>query len=186
MKKIISAVAIFIALAIVVLSNIETVKANVPYFQIEKTQPATTTTAFMSPGNATTSIQIVSNQSVGIDSAYVFVQYRASSTGPTLKYRIEHSQDGIDWYGQLVPTNTNATTTTVVGSAAGYNIAFSTSTAPTDGIPGFLNATSSNPRLHGSFSITTPTRYTRVIYFVPAGGGNGALWSSIIGKRQAN
>ena len=186
MKKIIALSISIIALAIIVLSNVDTAKANPLIYQIAKTQPATTTPAFMSPGAATTTLQIVSDQSYGIDSAYVFLQYTASGTAPVLKYRVEHSQDGIDWYGQTIPTNANATTSQMVGTAADFYVAFSTSTAATNGIPGFLNATTSNPRLHSSFSIITPTRYTRIIYFVPAGGGNGALWSQIIGKRQQN
>lgn len=158
-------------------------KANPSYFVRCQTASATTTVAYMSPGAATTTLTMPSSQCnmsgvTAVDSAILHIQYTASSTGPTLVFRVEHSQDGVDWYPETVALAANATSTQLSGDSATYKWIMATSTDN--------GGSGTSARLMRSYTITTPTAYTRVIFSVPASGGNGALWASLVAKEQAS
>ena len=75
-----------------------------------------TRAAFLSPGLATSTLNcnvpIASNGNVQtFDSATLLIQATASSTASDLRYWIEDSHDGIDYYPRVVATTQLATTT---------------------------------------------------------------------------
>ena len=142
----------------------------------DQTSNSTTTTNYMSGGTGTTTLSLVNciaNQ-FGNDSAFVMFQYTSTSTAHNLVARVEHSQDNVDWYVDTTPLVGTATSTTLSGDAATY--AWSISTSTDNG------GTGTATRAMRSFSITTPTKYTRVIFSVPASGGNGVIWANAVSK----
>lgn len=145
------------------------------------TAPATTTLAYMSPGNATTTLQLDS-YSGGINYATnlatIAIQYTASSTAPTLKFRIEDSPDGVDWYPRSNALVSLATTTVLSGNSAEYQFTFATSTD--------FGGSGTASRLHQSLTTNVPMRYMRVKFYVPAAGGNGGLWATIIPQKETH
>lgn len=159
------------------------VHANPPFFLRTFTASATSTLAYMTPGTATTTITFDAgvNQANGSDMATLLIQYTASTTGPSLRFRQEFSSDNIDWYSEnlgTVPTlmSLNSTTTALVSPFHDYTVNFATTTDN--------GGSGTNARIMTSLQIPTPTRYTRVRFYVPASGGNGALWAEIAAKKQ--
>lgn len=156
--------------------------ANPSYFPVTvETNSATGTFAYLSPGAATTTLTFNAYANASsptkADSATVVFQYTASGTAPILKARIERSQDGIDWYPVSVTTVLNATTS-IMTTFSEYTFNLATSTSAD-----FLGSGTSQ-RVHESFTIETPTRFTRVKFYVPASGGNGGLWAQIIPTKE--
>ena len=84
---------------------------------------ATTSPKYMTGGTATTTITLLGG------SSYVTTNYlvRSSTTPPTLGYRFEASEDGVDWYTISTPTNELATTTIVTQADQRWTFASSTS-----------------------------------------------------------
>ena len=136
----------------------------------------TSTRAFMSPGAGTTTLMLSNCASGNLaTSAFVQFQYTASTSGSVLQLRVEHSNDKVDWYPETVVLST-ATTSNAAGDSLTYRFAMATTTD--NGGTGVAN------RLHRSLSISTPTKYTRVIFTVPTAGNNGALWAEVIGRKE--
>lgn len=155
---------------------------------------ASTTVVFMQPGKATTTLTLPAFPSSppgcggvpgqAFDSAYVNLQYNATTTGAAkdsvIVYRVEHSRDGIDWYSESAVLGSNSTTTAMSGDSATYRISFATSTDN--------GGTGDATHMFRSFGVTTPTQYTRVIFINPANQGtsDANFWAEIVGKRQSN
>lgn len=151
------------------------VVANPSIFAPTKaTGAATTTVVYMRPGLATTTLAYDSldGDTVKVDELTLAIQYTASTTGPTLKMRFEDSHDGINWYPRGVSLNENATTTRLVGS---YNEYIWTVATTTD-----IGGSGTAARVHTSFTVKAPMRHVRAVFYVPAGGGNGALWAQFV------
>lgn len=157
---------------------------------------ATTSLTFMTSGTATTTEVWDSGLSgasaQGSESAVLLVQFTASSTSAVLSMTQEFSQgvSGVncastptacDWY-EFTPTVLNGYATTTAD--LGYNVAtipqwnwrFSSSTI------GSQAPTSSNNLDTRAITIQTPTRYTRIVFSVK--GANGAVWKTIVAKKQ--
>jgi hypothetical protein len=153
----------------------KTVSANLAYFLRVESATATSTLSYMTPGTATTTISIDGGASA-LDSALLTFQYTASGTAPVLKARVEYSSDKIDWYPQMTAIG-QATTTLIATPFLEYSFTLSTTTDN--------GGSGTSARVHGSLDIPTPTRYTRVKFYVPASGGNGALYTELTAKKQS-
>ncbi len=161
------------------------VHANVPFFLRTLSATATSTLSYMAPGTGTTTLTFDAgvNQANGADMATLLIQYTASSTAPTLRFRQEFSTDNVDWYTDglgSVPVlmSLNSTSTQLITPYHEYQVNFATTTD--------FGGSGTFARSLTSLQIPTPTRYTRIKFYVPASGGNGALWAEIVGKKQTN
>ncbi len=155
-----------------------------------KTAAATTTVGFLSPGAGTTTITYDSNEINGSNqtnqgnnvtphNAMVLIQYTASSSLSTLDMRLEYSMDAIDWY-QLAGEQATTSKTVNIGERSVYR--FATSRTELGALPaGAIGVASTTGR---SVNIDVPTRYVRAVFTVPAGVENGAVWATIVPKKQ--
>ena len=167
MKKIISGISL-----IVIALTAGIAYANPSVFNpAVVTAVATTTVAYITPGTATTTLVLPSLQGSKNDKALVTFQYTASTTAVQLSARVESSFDNVEWYTQNVITTANATSTTMADQVYTFNMA-------TSSIGDFGGSGTAN-RLTKSFVVDTQAPYTRVKFYAPIGGGNGALWASI-------
>lgn len=146
------------------------------------TAVATTTLQYMSPGAGTTTLSYDALSTGGTDTIFdkmqLVMQYTASSTAPSLKYRIEDSRNGIDWYPRsaTVSGQTNATTTQITGNFA--DNLWTVATTTDNGGSG------TSARVMQSVLIDMRMRYIRAIFYVPASGGNGGLWAEFNPTKQ--
>lgn len=174
----------FIALVVAIVVMAQYAGANPSQFAPTKeTSSATTTLAYLSPGNATTTLSYdsYSGDFVKIDKLTLALQYTASSTGPTLKVRLEDSMDNVNWYPRAVAINStlqNATTTMLTGAFSEYQWTVATSTDN--------GGSGTSARVHSSFVVDAPMRYVRAIFYVPVSGGNGGLWAQMIPFKELN
>lgn len=148
---------------------------------------ASTTQVYISGGFATSTITYDSF-SVGSDTKFdqvnVAMQIHSSSSPATLKFRMEDSPDGINWYPRSVVITT-ATTTQITGSFNEYQIPVATSTAS---LGGSGVASSSvlgiTARVHQNVVVDTTMRWARAIFYVQPGGGPVALWAQLIPVKE--
>ena len=153
--------------------------ANPDFFCEDRLNAASTTLTFMTPGTATTTHTYENcGGTTSARSAILFFQYTASTTDPLLNLRIEHSQDNIDWYPASVALEEFATSTSLTGDSATFD--FTTLATSTNNNGG----TGTDARLHRSLEIETPTQFTRVIFSLPIGTSNGAIWSQFVSKKE--
>lgn len=151
-------------------------------FCYDTTGGATTSLAYLTPGTATTTLTTSNcfDRSTALNDLTLAIEYTASSTAPKLNMRLEGSLDGIDWFGLAVPlitSGTTGTTTSITGNFSDFQTILATSTTDT-GPSGSLS------RVHMAFKLPIIMPYERVRFYVPSGGGNGALWAALIGQRE--
>lgn len=171
---------------IALLASASIVLANPSFFPPPTgTATATTTQAFIAFGVGTTTLSLDTFQignNTKDDRAFIAFQFVSSSTVsiPSLNARVEYSNDNQDWYPISNPTNSPATTTGMGEPFSNYSFPLSTTTAATLGNGGTSVV---NPGVAAtttdSFVIDTYTRYVRVVFTVPSGGGNGKIWAQI-------
>lgn len=187
-------VGVFVLALLVLMASYQVTNANPSVFNppayITGLTSATTSPKFITfgVGTSTVTLDVVYPNTLGLnskaDKAIVLFQFDATTTisSPVVNMRVEYSQDNVDWYPASAEVVANATTTQL-GFYATYQIAIATTTASTDfGGSGFVgNTTSSLASSTSMFSklIDTPTRYVRVIFTMPSGGGKGAVWASL-------
>lgn len=184
MKNNIKLTAIILGLVAVFVGalGIVQVKAN-PSFTAApvSTAAATTTLAFMSAGTGTTTLTY-NSYSDGLlsipDKALLVFQFTASTTNPQLLARVEYSDDNINWYPSSVAISVG-TTTVQSGTFSDYRFSMSTTSSG-----GVFGGTGTAQRIHQSLPINTYTQYTRVVFTIPAGGSNGALWAELLPVKQ--
>lgn len=171
------AIAFLVALSF---SGVNSVGANPLLFYSQPVNFASTSVIYMSPGTATTT-NVIDSSRVGpgyaIDSASLLIEFIASSTASTLKWKFEFSQDGIDWYSDNQELSTNATTTTQVRDFKEFSWTFASTTVGTQTAP-----QSTGRKL---ISVPTPTRFTRTVFYLPAGSTNAAVASQYVTKAQS-
>ncbi len=152
-------------------------KANPVFFLRAATNAgfATTTTAFMSAGAATTTlaVDLGAGGAQGADSAVLLRQFTGSTTAATLSTVIEYSagnpgldcvanQNACNWYLGF------ATTSLALGVRTG-------------GVGGGVGSTTQE-----LLNVPTPTRYVRAVFSIPAAGVSGAIYAEFAAKRQSN
>lgn len=138
--------------------------ANPSYFAPGvSTAAATSTLSFMTAGTATSTTPTYDSYSDGsnqkADGATLLEQLTGSTTATTMKASIEESADNIDWYVE------SATTTTALGTKQG-------------GVSGLSSTTL------WSIPFTPRLRYARVVFTIPAGSVNGAVWGAIVPSKE--
>ena len=178
---------IFIAVAILVLAGfiggtaIKVARANPSRVQAPASCTtsgtfSTTSVSFMTAGTATTTITcnmgLAGDGTEVFDSAILAIQHHASSTtGSTLGWNIELSNDAYDWYAF------DSATSTINGPGEVIRwTQLSTSTQD--------NIANNNSRRLKSLNIPVEAKYVRVNFFVPIGSLNSAVWAQIIGKAE--
>lgn len=151
---------------------------------VVKTQIATTTLDYLTPGTATTTLTYDSYKAglTKTDALALLTQFTASTTGATLLINEEFSQDGVDWYQSTQPNVFGNSTTTLPVSLTPvpqYSWTFASST------PGLGAVSSSNNLDSRILMVTSPLRFIRFIFTMKIGGTNGAIWSEIVPAKQA-
>lgn len=186
MKKYIYPSLALIALSIII-AGVQTARAN-PYVSATgiSTAPATTTVNYMTPGTATTTLTydafLVGTQTISTTKASyaaLLVQFAGSSSpNSVLRANVEYSDDAVDWYQDGGSTFNFSTTTKPydISQAAYFNYVFSSTTA---GLAATPNATSTRAVI-----LNTPLRYTRVVFSLPIGSQNGAVWARIVPTKE--
>ncbi len=166
--KYISIGAIMASVFVLAFGIFYTVKANPSFFIQNPSATATTTTAFITPGAATSTtaaFDLGVGGAQGADSATLLACYQASSTASVINIGTEYSQDNLTWFANNYASSTGAWTfaSSTVGGAGG------------DKNPFYACK---------SFNVPTPTRYVRAVF--SATTGNAAVWSNFVAKRQSN
>lgn len=153
---------------------------------------ATTTVTYITPGAATSTLQVSNGDgSTALETAIVNFQVISSSTPPQLKIRPEVSSDGIEWYPISTPTSTTGTTSPLMAYSEYLWSGQATSTGAVTTVGSEVaSSTAGTPlnlvgtRYTGSLNLTNPEPFIRVVFYVPPGSPNIALWASIIAKRE--
>ena len=152
-------------------------QANPSFFVAStRTATATTTKAYITSGNATTTLSIdayTNGGGVKLDKALVDFQMTATGTAPVLLARVERSNDNVDWYSETIETTTATAVTTYAPKSLSFTFASSSA---------YL-ITPTPTRLHESFIIDTPTRYTRVVFY-STNANAFDLWAEIQPYKQ--
>ena len=151
------------------------------------TATATTSQQYMTFGVGTTTLTFDSYYSTTFsdftktDEALLLFQFYSTSTVsiPIVNVAVEYSNDGVDWYPETRTTTANASSSVMTGTYADYQFPIATSTLSTRNY-----GTASTTPLATSFNlkslkVDTPTRYIRFVFYMPSGGGKGALWASV-------
>lgn len=170
-----SGIALAIIASLFVGSHYASAMASI-FMAPTKTAAATTTLAWLTTGNGTTTVTLATPLSMGMstkyDKALVLVELTATSSlanTANVKARVEYSLDGIDWFSAgTIPTGT--ATSSVVASND-ITIIVATSSA-------YTLAGNGTNRVHQSFFIETPTPYNRVVFY-NTGSASVSLWAAI-------
>jgi hypothetical protein len=187
MKKYIIGGISLIALIITIVGVIK-VSANSSFFLTAvQTSTATTSPQFLGVnaafgtstlvmdsyqnGNTTTVPNTQPNSGVyrAVDSATLLVQSTASTSASVQKLYFEYSQDGIDWYNDLIASSTLETITTNVSNTSLNSLTL------------VGNSVSSTTRF--IMKVPTPTRYVRAI--VNATTASSSIWMRWVPLREA-
>lgn len=145
-----------------------------------KTAVATSTSAFLTPGLATSTLtcfvgEATSGAAETYEDATMLIQLTASSSPLTqLQYWIEDSQDNIEFYPRPIETLANATNTPLSLSPKIYQVNYASTTQQF--------GTKIAGRAQYSVPISFKTKYLRVVFSLPIGSANGAVWAQIVGK----
>ena len=163
MKKIIA----IISLIVLGVCNISI--ANPSQFQSRFTDTwgsTITTPKYVTAGKATSTITIISPIASAnkYDKAWVHFVVTATSTSPTLNFRIEGSDNGTDWFSYDNATSTGALAATV------YQYTFASTTWSS------YNNNSDKTQINHSFTIDTPAPYTRVVSYSQIGNPAYSLY----------
>lgn len=179
MKKFSLIAVSLIVLAVMIGVSVNSVRANPSQWERKATATATTSVNYMSAGVGTTSLQYdaLSAGYRAADSAALLIQFHGSSTNSVLSWKVEYSQNGVDWYhtDSLITTSV-ATSTYHVGNGAVNLWAFASSTPGTATAP-----ISTSTKM---VQVETPTRFVRAIFSVPVGSTPSAVWAEWIIKKQ--
>ncbi len=157
------------------------------YFSGTAAQATTTPTYLTIGGTATTTNSFDTQNDGGLPakSATLLVALMGSTTATTLTISFEFSQNNQDWFGDLLSQSATTTTQVAFGAPAKYTLAAATSSASAVGGNTFTGNT-----VFRAFTMPTPTRYIRAVFSISsstsitANGGNGSVWSDIVGKKE--
>lgn len=150
------------------------------------TASATSTLSFMTFGTGTTTVSC-NMGSEGAKQAAIAFQLTASSTGTNLRFTVDESMDGQDWYpvqslGQeLATTSANY----ALAPKAYWEIQYSSTT------PVGVNQFASQATSSGVFSVPVRMKYIRANAYLASTSGhltnkNGAVWFQILPRVDTN
>ncbi len=139
---------------------------------------ATTTTAYITAGLATTTMTFYTTQT---DQIAFNLLYQASSTAATnfLNWRYEYSWDATTWFSESVALNSAATTTVIARTFADNQVSFASSTAASSNITG---SNSINYYHFNLLNIASP--FTRIVFYVPASSGPAGVYVQAVLKEN--
>lgn len=149
---------------------------------------ATSSPHYMTSGFGTTTITVntCASDVYGVKSGVLLMQFTASSSvTSTYQMNQEFSQDGIDWYEGTQFVVVPLSTTTPV--TAGYDLApiplytflFASSTLGQSAVP-----SATNNRATRILPFSTPTQYTRFVFYMKTNSAGGAIWAVPIMKKE--
>ena len=189
MKKLIITISSIAFVVAVLFAHTTSVKANPSLFDRKQSAPATTTLAYMGPGTGTTTLayDLTKSGQFGANSAVLLIQFNASSTNSTLAWKYEYAQgtgnadcvvnqDACDWYQSDAVLSSFATSTVHVRTFAENTWLFASST-----IGSSINPIGTSTKM---VEVPVPTRYVRVVYYMPVGSLRGAVWSEWVAKKE--
>lgn len=168
-----SLAAVGLILLVVTFFTQKAANAELPYFT-QAVQTATTSPTYLTTGTTTYTYDAFNggNNTWGADSATLVLQVVATTTATKINFVQEISQDGIDWYSVATSSTLGA------NNYSEFQWTFATSTAG-------LGATGSTTRLHQTFPLTTPLRYTRVRIYNPSIANQSVqIWGNIYARKQ--
>lgn len=171
------------AICLVVLASVvlfhTRASANPSVYCREPLARATTTHSYLRAGYGTTTLTVdqCAQSDIAADSALLLLQITGTSTAPTLDMRVEYSADKIDWYPASAPLATLATSTQITGDSATTKLILANATTDYGG-------TGTATRFHRSMEIPMHTRYARVVFTMPAGSAQAALWAELVSRRE--
>lgn len=166
------------------------VKANPSIFgDTKETATATTSMNHITAGVATTTLiyDTLSGDAVKADAFALNIQFTASSSLAVLRWRYEWAQSRTvdcvatplkcDWYGDSIdPVGTATSTSLNIESYNEHSWTFASSTLGSSGNSAGGNSIANKlvylPKI--------PTRFIRVLFYVPPGAGNADVWAQII------
>lgn len=155
-----------------------------------KTAVATTSAAFLSAGQGTTTVTYDSYGVFGTNQTgsgntsipnkgTLLVQFAGSSTASVLNISYEFSDDGIDWYKDNIYTVPTSTPTYYAQPSYNISWTFASSTVGGVHVSNANSATSTK-----AFSFPVPTRYVRAVFTIPAGASAGRVWAQMIPLKE--
>lgn len=161
------------------------VHANPEGFMRKQPATATSSPAYLAPGTATTTYAFdtsVGNAFAPSATAALLIQFTGSSTAANLRWHYEYSQDTVcgttgsnaDWYAGDNALVGDRTATT---SPATYTSGIFESSW-------FFASTTMGPTSKKLVMVPTPTRCVRVLFSLPAGSANGAVWAEWVAKKE--
>lgn len=192
MKKIILFLApiLFVSMVVILLVQSKKADANPSFFLQDKSAAASSTISYMTAGTGTTTNAFDTQGDGGFptDSAVLGIILHATSTGTVLNWKYEYADStanvdcsvtplSCDWFQERLSSAVIASTTVMLQSAPVYSWTFATS-SNAGGVSGITGTSTL------MIDVPTPTRYVRVVFFLPVGSQNGAVWSEWIGKKQ--
>lgn len=176
------------------------VGANPSQISETKTSSATSTPTYLAASTAlattTLAIDTQGDGGASMDSGKLAIQFTASSTATQLKWKYEYANTTVingqvvdcsvlaiggqcDWYSESVNSaGTTATTTVEVQNFKEYSWIFASTTQ------GAIAVTGSTTRALKIIDFPTPTRYARVVFYLPVGSPGAAVWADIVTKRE--
>lgn len=186
MKKI-SVTLIAIAVAVIAVGSFsQKADATPSSFGRKQMAAATSTLAYLTAGNATTTLYLDSGDgSYALNSSVLLIQLNATGTNSILGWKYEYSQgaSGVDctitpgrcdWYGDQV--SLQATTSVQFENQIVNTWKFASSTLGASIAP-----LSTSTKI---VNVPTPTRYTRTVFFAPLGSSNLAIWAEYVSKKE--
>lgn len=152
-------------IGLVVLLGAQVAYAYPSSFEVYTSATATTTRTYMTPGTATTTYNLAGGATeYDVDSNQLFILLTSSSTASILNWSYQYSNNGNDWFGNDYETVTS-----------NFTVAHSSSTPVQTLAP--TNSTASST-LKVVVLPAIAAVYKRVVFSVPIGAGNGAIWLS--------
>lgn len=185
----------FLALttAIVAVSfAITPVHANPEGFLRKQLTAATSSPTYMTAGTATTTLAFdtsAGNSFAPSKTAALLVQLTASSTSTTLRWRYEYSQDPLcgttgsnaDWYAQdSAAFDATATTSPLTYTQGAFEASWTYASTTPGAAAGSASANHGNKLV----LVQVPTRCVRVMFYLPTGSTNGAVWAEWVAKKE--
>lgn len=188
-KKVLALLGSLALISVAVLLLAPRAKANPSTLQRAQTTTCgaftgSSTPTYMTAGTATTTYTYDSfcGGATSADSAALLVQFAGASPAAVLNADVQYSQDGIDWYaiGYAGGSDVNsATSSPSIGTVQQLTFPFASSTISRGVVTNANSATSTR-----IIRLPTPTRFTRVLFTLPVGSTNGAVWAEFVGKKQ--
>lgn len=137
--------------------------------------------SYMTPGTATTTTPTYDSYTDGTNNtpntATLLVQFTASSTASILNISLEYSNDGTNWYRDLLWVQATTTQPVSLNTPNTFQLTFASSTT----LGGAAGPATKN---NVAITVPTPARYVRAVFSIPIGALNGAVYAAIVPSKE--